>query len=186
MIFFTSDTHFFVSERRKNHKSTLQVGQRVFSTVEEKTEFLVSRWNETVGPEDEIYILGDFSDGSARETADLLLRLNGTKYLVVGNNDHYLEDPAFPRERFGWIQQYYELLTLGTKFVLFHFPIEAWSGYQNDRVHLHGHTHRIKPIYEPIRRYEVGVHAHDGYPVSLETVWEQVQPFHNSARIMPR
>ena len=180
MIYFTADTHFFSSKRHP--ESSLQVGERTFSTVEEKNAFLISRWNATVGPADDIYILGDLSDGSAQETDALLRQLNGQKYLIVGNNDHYLEDPAFPREHFVWVQQYYELLTLGTKFVLFHFPIEIWSGYRNDRVHLHGHTHREKPMYEPIRRYEVGVHAHDGWPVSLETIWEKVQPFHNSAR----
>lgn len=184
MIYFTADTHFFYSKKRGIRPDTLRVGDCAFGSVEEKTEYLISRWNSTVGPEDEIYILGDFSDGSAADTAALLQRLQGKKYLVIGNNDHYLEDPAFPQELFVWAKHYFELLALDTKFVLFHFPIEVWSGYGYDRVHLHGHIHRRQPIVEPIRRYDVGVEANDGAPVSLEAVWRQVEPLHNNAREM--
>lgn len=184
MIYFTADTHFFWSEKRGIRPDTLRVGGRSFDSVKEKAEYLLSRWNETVKSEDEVYILGDLSDGTAAETAALLRRLNGKKYLVIGNNDHYLEDPAFPQELFVWAKHYFELLTLDTKFVLFHFPIEVWSGYGYDRVHLHGHIHRSQPIVEPIRRYDVGVDANDGAPVSLETVWKRVEPLHNDARFM--
>ena len=69
--------------------------------------------------------------------------------------------------------------TAEEKFVLFHFPIEAWSGYGRDRIHLHGHLHRLEPVCEPIRRYEVGVDAHDGRPVSIDTIWEQTRELHN-------
>ena len=122
--------------------------------------------------------------GTAADTAALLQRLHGKKYLIIGNNDHYLEDPSFPQELFCWTKTYYELLTRGTKFVLFHFPIEVWSGYGYDRVHLHGHIHRLQPVVEPIRRYDVGVDANDGTPVSLETVWNRIEPLHNANRVM--
>lgn len=183
MIYFTADTHFFTSARRGLRPSTLRVGERVFGSVEERKEFLVSRWNETLRPEDEIYILGDFSDGTADETAALLRRLNGKKYLIIGNNDCYLEDAAFPQgELFAWVKPYFELSALGTKFVLFHFPIEVWSGYLKDSAHLHGHTHRRVPMIEPIRRYEVGVDSHDGRPVSIDEIWRAVEPMHNENR----
>ena len=184
MIYFTADTHFFWSEKRGIRPGTLMVGERTFASVEEKTEYLVSQWNSTVGVEDEVYILGDFSDGTSADTAALLQRLHGKKYLIIGNNDHYLEDPSFPQELFCWTKTYYELLTRGTKFVLFHFPIEVWSGYLYDRVHLHGHIHRLQPVVEPIRRYDVGVDANDGTPVSLETVWNRIEPLHNANRVM--
>ncbi|MGN0371493.1 MAG: metallophosphoesterase [Enterocloster sp.] len=179
MIYFISDTHFFY------RKSSPHVGRRSFRSREEKNEFLISRWNDTVKTEDEVYILGDFSDGSAEETERILERLKGRKYLVIGNNDHYLEDPSFHSSLFQWTKQYYELHAMDTKFVLFHFPIEAWSGYRNDRVHLHGHVHRPQPVYEPIRRYEVGADAHDGRPVSIEEIWAAVKGFHNFSRRMP-
>ena len=47
MIYFTADTHFFWSEKRGIRPGTLMVGERTFASVEEKTEYLVSRWNST-------------------------------------------------------------------------------------------------------------------------------------------
>jgi calcineurin-like phosphoesterase family protein len=177
VVYFTSDLHFYC-------KKSPYVGKRKFATNIEKNEFLIEQWNQVVKKDDEVYLLGDISDGNGSETNEILHRLNGLKYLVIGNNDQYLDDPQFDVSLYEWYKQYYELLSMGTKFVLFHFPIEAWVGYRKDRVHLHGHLHRPKPIYEPIRRYEVGVDAHDGKPVSLEEVWESVKDFHNTTRLM--
>lgn len=186
-VFFTADTHFFTSERRGMRESTLRVGMRKFESVAAKTEFLVSRWNSSVACGDEVYILGDFSDGTASETQALLHSLNGKKYLIRGNNDLYLQDASFPGdELFVWVKDYYELEAYGTTFVLFHYPIEVWAGYQKDHVQLHGHTHRKTPMVEPIRRYEVGVDSHDGYPAPLEEVWRAVRPMHNQNRTFVR
>lgn len=173
MIYFTSDLHFCYK------KGQCKVGTRVFNSYVEKDEFLIERWNDTVKQEDEVYLLGDVSEGNGTKTNEILRRLNGKKYLVVGNNDRYLEDATFDENLYEWIKQYYELHEMDTKFVLFHYPIEVWSGCRKDRVHLHGHLHRPKAIYKPIRRYEVGVDAHDGRPVSIDEIWETIKNYHN-------
>ena len=172
MIYFTSDLHFY-------HSTMPRVGRWLFGTAEEKNEFLVKQWNDTVEDGDEVYLLGDVSDGSGEETNRILERLKGTKYLVIGNHDRYLDEEAFDTSLYAWTRQYHEMWYREEKFVLFHFPIEAWSGYGRDRIHLHGHLHRLEPICEPIRRYEVGVDAHDGRPVSIDTIWEQTRELHN-------
>jgi calcineurin-like phosphoesterase family protein len=177
MIYFSSDLHFYCKKESK-------VGNRLFHTSSQKHEFLIKQWNNVVKSEDEVYLLGDISDGTGLETNEVLKRLNGTKYLVIGNNDKYLDDPQFDKSLYTWCKHYYELLTMDTKYILFHFPIEAWTGYMNDRIHLHGHLHRLQPTYEPIRRYEVGVDAHDGKPVAIDEIWESIKEFHNENRKM--
>ena len=107
VIYFTSDLHFF-------NRKALSVGQRVFGSAQERQEFLVQQWNGTVGPEDEVYLLGDSSDGGGEETGRLLGSLNGRKYLLIGNNERYLEDPAFDVSVFQWRRQYFELKAMGT------------------------------------------------------------------------
>lgn len=179
MIYFTSDTHFFC------RKGKPRVGNIQFPNTEDKNSYLAERWNERVREEDSVYILGDFSNGSAEETNEILRALKGKKYLIIGNNDAYLEEPDFKKEYFVWAKHYHEMHELGTKWVLFHFPLESWSGYGKDRIHLHGHLHRTRPVYEEIRRYEVGVDAHKGYPVSMEEIWESIKDFHNLSRRMP-
>lgn len=177
MIYFTADQHFFY------RKQIPHIGNMEFKDAEGKNDYLIKRWNETVKAEDQIYILGDFSDGNSRETERILQQLNGEKYLIIGNNDHYLEDPDFDRSFFVWCRPYHELWYQGEKYVLFHFPIEVWSGCGRNRIHVHGHTHGKQAVPVPIRRYEVGVDAHDGRPVSIHQVWEAVKEFTNQIAI---
>ncbi|MDO4328641.1 MAG: metallophosphoesterase [Lachnospiraceae bacterium] len=175
MIYFTSDQHFFYRKGRPH------IGDMEFPDAERKNQYLIKRWNETIKPEDQVYILGDFSDGNGPDTAAVLKQLKGEKYLIIGNNDHYLEDPSFEPSLFVWCRQYHELWYREEKYVLFHFPIEVWSGCRKNRIHVHGHTHGRQAVPAPIRRYEVGVDAHDGRPVSIEQVWEAVKEFNNKA-----
>src|SRR5215467_15943917 len=80
-IFFTSDTHF-------GHGGALGLYRRPFLSVATMNEAIVERWNETVGPHDDVWHLGDFAIRQpAAAVADLLGRLNGQKHLVAGNND---------------------------------------------------------------------------------------------------
>src|ERR671919_306374 len=98
--FFTGDTHF-------GDMRALRFDHRPFPNLARHTEELVRRWNEAVGPDDEVWHLGDFSLGpEPTEVADLLGSLNGRKHLIVGNND----DPG-TLEAPGWasIQHYAEL-----------------------------------------------------------------------------
>src|SRR5439155_1572840 len=80
-IFFTSDTHF-------GHGGALGLYRRPFASVAAMNEALVERWNETVGPDDVVWHLGDFAIRQRPAVvAGLLARLSGRKHLVAGNND---------------------------------------------------------------------------------------------------
>lgn len=176
MIYFTADQHFW---NQKNYP----VGDRRFDTVAARNEFLVRQWNSVVSSDDEVYLLGDISDGSGIQTTEILRQLNGSKYLVIGNHDLYLEDPQFCLSEYVWCRHYYELWARDTKFVLFHFPLEIWSGCQSERIHLHGHCHSRIAMQKPIRRYEAGIDAHEGKPVSIEDVWKCVADYTNRAQV---
>ena len=78
-LFFTSDMHFgHVNAATKF---------RGFDTVEEHDEFLVERWNATVGPRDRVIILGDACMGTITDTIRIIARLHGEKWLQPGNHD---------------------------------------------------------------------------------------------------
>ncbi len=53
-IFFTADTHF-------NHAGALALYRRPFASVREMNAAMIQRWNATVGPDDEVWHLGDFA-----------------------------------------------------------------------------------------------------------------------------
>src|SRR3546814_12795510 len=78
-VFFTSDTHF-------GHGGALGLFRRPFESVREMDEAMIARWNETVGPADEVWHLGDFAlRKPARYMAEILDRLAGPKHLALGN-----------------------------------------------------------------------------------------------------
>lgn len=53
-VFFTADPHF-------GHTNIIRYENRPFASAEEMDQELIRRWNETVSPEDTVYLLGDFS-----------------------------------------------------------------------------------------------------------------------------
>ena len=154
-LFFTSDTHF------GDHR-TLNIHKRPFESVAEVDVALVERWNATVGPEDEVWHLGDFAR-KAGDVPGLLARLNGRKHLVRGNND-----PIATAEADGWesVQHYAELKVEDRLLVLCHYPFRSWNGQHRKSINLHGHSHgKLKPLP---RQIDVGVDAWEFRPVRLE------------------
>ena len=158
-IFFTSDTHF-------GHGGALGLYRRPFASVVAMNEALVAKWNETVGPDDEVWHLGDFAIRQPQAVvADLLARLCGHKHLLAGNND-----PPVTTELDGWasVQPYAEITVEDLPLVLCHYPFRSWRGMGKGSVNLHGHCHgRIKP--QP-RQFDVGVDGWDFRPVALSEI----------------
>jgi calcineurin-like phosphoesterase family protein len=154
-VFFTSDTHF--GDRR-----ALRFDRRPFAGLAEHDQALVERWNEIVGPHDEVWHLGDFALGPpAERIAALLTSLNGRKHLIIGNNDSGTTLQA------GWasVAHYAEIVADGRPLVLCHYPLRTWNGIGKGAVNLHGHSHgRLRPI---ARQYDVGVDVWDFRPVPL-------------------
>jgi calcineurin-like phosphoesterase family protein len=161
-IFFTSDTHF-------GHGGALGLYRRPFASVAAMNEAIIERWNETVGPDDEVWHLGDFAIRQRPAiVAELLARLAGAKHLLTGNND-----PAATAELEGWasVQPYAEITAEGISLVLCHYPFRSWRGMNKGSINLHGHCHgRIKP--RP-RQFDVGVDVWGFRPVTLGTILDK-------------
>ncbi len=62
---------------------------RPFKNVAEMDAALIRNFNQMVGHDDETYFLGDMCFHKASVGIPLLRRLNGTKYLVLGNHDKW-------------------------------------------------------------------------------------------------
>ena len=162
-MFFTADTHF------GDHR-TINIQRRPFTTVAEMDEAMVTGWNAVVGPEDEIWHLGDVARRSA-DVPELLARLNGTKHLVRGNNDAPATGDAA-----GWasVQDYAEITIDGIMLVLCHYPFRNWNGQHRRSIDLHGHSHgRLKPMP---RQFDVGVDARGYRPTTLAALLHQPSP----------
>lgn len=160
MIFFTADTHF-------GDPRVLRLDKRPFASMAEHDAALVGLWNETVGPEDEVWHLGDVMSARSGSPDRLLATLHGRKHLVVGNND----PPAVVTAE-GWasVQHYQELMVDGHRLVLCHYAFRSWNQIGKKAINLHGHSHgRLKPM---LRQFDVGVDARGLRPVTLATLLE--------------
>lgn len=157
--FFTSDTHF-------GHAGARALYRRPFASVAEMDAAMLERWNGVVGPEDEVWHLGDFAVGWSRtRVEELLARLRGRKHLITGNND-----PVATREAHGWdsVQAYAEIEVEGAHLVLCHYAFRTWRNMARGWLNLHGHSHgRLPPMP---RQRDVGVDPWDFRPVTLQEI----------------
>lgn len=132
--FFISDTHF-------GHEKIIQYQNRPFDSAEKMDQVMIDNWNRKISKEDEIYILGDLAFGNQEYVKKLVNKLNGKKYLIIGNHDRHVGVEEIANE-FEWIKDYFLLNhASGFKFVLFHYPIYNWAFKHRGSIHLHGHVH---------------------------------------------
>lgn len=167
MIYFTSDLHF-------GHTNIIKYCNRPFSSVEDMDKALINSWNEAVKPDDDIYILGDFTMRGSGQARGYLSALNGRKYLIVGNHDLFLDDLDEAEGWFEWVKDYAAVDFHGVSFVLFHYPIVEWFRFGKGAIHLYGHIHNSPPaatkIPSNIRAFNVGVDVNDFAPVSIDEI----------------
>lgn len=131
MNFYISDNHF-------GHFNIIRYDNRPFDSVAKMDEVMIDRWNEVVGDEDTVYILGDFSRHNEQKTFEILNSLAGRKVLIKGNHDKISPKIA---KCFVKVCDYLEITDNKTRVVMSHYPMPFWNGQFRNSVHLYGHVH---------------------------------------------
>lgn len=155
--FFSSDTHY-------GHNNILKYCNRPFVDIEEHDGKLIANWNSVVGPEDEVYHLGDFAMGKT-PSPSYLNRLNGIKHLVWGNHDSN-QTRALP----GWTssQPYLEIILEKQFIVLCHYKFDVFNKSHHGAIQFYGHSHGSMPGND--QQLDVGVDCWNYMPVTLEEI----------------
>lgn len=173
-VWFTADTHF-------GHSNIIRFCNRPFGDIEEHDEALIANWNAVVQPADTVYHLGDFAFRSAQDPNSYAKRLNGKKFLLLGNHDN---PNRLPKEHFTVLGHYYELkqkdfdtsVTAPPGLILCHYPFASWARAFHGSYHLFGHVHGRSLEYDKNSlRMDVGVDAHHFYPVSYAEIKTAMQ-----------
>ncbi len=145
MIYYIADCHFF--HGALNDK----MDKRGFSSVEEMNEYMVKKWNDKVTGTDTCIVIGDFSLGKSKETAEILASLKGKIALIRGNHDKFVDAADFDSSRFEWIDSYREIIDYQRKVVLCHYPIPFYNGQYRLKKNgdpktymLYGHVHETR------------------------------------------
>ena len=111
----------------------------------------------------------DISSGLA-----YLRRLNGTKYLVIGNHDTDARIEEYKKSGiFADIQFAYRLRHIGHSYYLSHNPTIIANGEDLRSINLFAHTHQTTTHFEDRKyMYHVGVDSNHGFPISLDEIHE--------------
>ena len=124
-IYFIGDTHF-------DHKNIIKYTHRPFSNVAEMNNAIKSNWNNTVGDNDTVYFLGDWTFGWGHQPALYWKKqLNGDIASIRGSHDRETNEMGFENTRV--------LHVNGYSFLLIHNPEDRktkWHGWT-----IHGHVH---------------------------------------------
>lgn len=116
---------------------------RDFETIDEMNSAIVNNFNEVIGPDDTLIMLGDVAFGGFDNIGKFLDRLVCKNiHLIFGNHDHHLErNKDDIQNRFISCQHYLEVNINDSNFVLCHYPLQSWNGLNKGVIHLHGHVH---------------------------------------------
>lgn len=146
-IWFTSDTHFSHKNILKHCSERASNGEYDISDVESHDKWLIDRWNKTVSKKDIVYIVGDFSFAPSEEVKKLCGKLNGRKYLIVGNHDDstkkldgYFKDielikcVTFKKSNFDFLEEDFQVC-------MCHYAMVVWPSKHYGCVQVCGHSH---------------------------------------------
>lgn len=173
MKFFTSDLHFW-------HKNVIKYSNRPFANVEEMNEAIIKGINDTVGVDDELYILGDFAFANKNKIKDILFKIKCKNlHYIYGNHDEDMYHDSI-KEHFLSMQDYLELSVPdkdtfhgSQKIILFHYPILEWNGGHRGAWMLHGHCHgnlKLPEMLKKCRIMDIGTDCCSYKPISYEEI----------------
>ncbi|WP_217556443.1 metallophosphoesterase [Paenibacillus sp. GbtcB18] len=159
---------FFISDHHFGHKLIIDFESRPFADADEMTDIMIQKWNAAVGSEDKVFHLGDFSFLNQERTQEIVRKLNGYKFLVLGNHDR-------GRSRSWWLDAGFDEVSefpvlYKDFFLLSHEPV-----YMNKHmpyVNVHGHIHGQK--YEGKNYFNVCVEHWDYTPLTFEQIRDAV------------
>lgn len=153
----TSDQHFF-------HNNIIKYADRPYSNVDEMNETIIKNWNSVIFKHNIVWILGDFCfGGNQNKLISLTQKLNGRKFLILGNHDRGRAEQFWIKCGFEFSSKY--PILQDNRFILSHRPI---STVVKPFFNIHGHLH--KNSKDDARYYNASVDVTDFYPVNLNLV----------------
>ena len=168
-VFLVSDTHFGHAGVCRFTDSGTGEKIRPWTDSAEMDEAMVKMWNETVGPKDKVYHLGDVVIN--RKSLGIMRRLNGDKVLIRGNHDIFRDGEY--REHFRELRAYHVM----NGMILSHIPLHPESlGRFGVNIHGHLHTGRVMVDGKVDTRYHcVCVEQTDFRPILFEDVMKRIK-----------
>jgi calcineurin-like phosphoesterase family protein len=184
----TSDIHI-------GHVNIIEYAHRGFADVPEMNAAIVENWNETVAPDDVVWVLGDAAMGKMTDSLPILGQMQGRKRLIPGNHDRLHPMYQHKKGYAKWDNEYREVagfevirsvecrIDVGRLrgVLACHFPYEGDHTEQGERYPewrprdrgewlIHGHVHDL--WRQNGRMINVGMDAWGGRILPIEEIEE--------------
>lgn len=132
---------FYISDLHLGHEKIIKICDRPYSSLEEMNNALIENWNRKVKPTDEVYIVGDlFLKMPEKEGEEIIEKLNGTKYLIIGNHDWAWMGKVDLKKYFKKVTELMTIEDCGNKITLCHYPMMDFLGDFLVYGHIHNNT----------------------------------------------
>lgn len=177
-IWITSDWHF-------GHDRDFIWEPRGFKSVWEMNKEIISRYNEVVSSDDDIYVLGDLMLGNNEIGLNYIKELKGNLHVIRGNHD--------TDTRMDLYNNCYNIVEISEgqfmryknyHFYLSHYPcvtdnFDSHKPLETRMINLCGHTHTNNPLFHVLIGraliYHCEVDAHNNYPVLLDDILQDLK-----------
>lgn len=151
-VFFTADTHIFHKNILKHCPERLNqigIGELDDEAMSLHDQWLIDTWNKKVGKHDVVYIVGDFSFANVEWTQKIMGKLNGKKFIILGNHDKtcskvemqnyfvqvtQMKAVVFRKDQWDFLDEDFQVF-------LCHYPMITWPSKHYGCVEAHGHCH---------------------------------------------
>lgn len=188
--------HFITADWHCGHSNILKFCDRPFRDLEHMHEVLINNFNSTVPHDGITYFVGDHGMCDFQLLSSIILQLNGTKILILGNHDKNMN--AMYRAGFDLVMYGTVLWISNQQVTVTHCPLKDtyredcskmnggeafpnWWGEDRKKFqkyiipnwgqfHLHGHIHSPNKGQSKTvegRQIDIGVDAHGYRPVSF-------------------
>lgn len=167
MIYYVSDLHI-------GHEKIIKLCNRPFNSLEEMNNALIANWNAKVKPTDEVYIVGDLFLHMPENGDEIISKLNGTKYLIVGNHDWSWMDKIDLKKHFKKVSELMTIIDRNKTITLCHYPMMDFRGDFLVYGHIHNNT---KDFYWPLLKtmdnaFNAGVEINNYEPSTFNELVE--------------
>lgn len=176
-IFYISDLHF-------GHQNVIKFDNRPYADTDEMDRDMIRKWNDRVGNNDDVYVVGDFAFRSGYDPAWYLQQLSGHKHLIVGNHDGKMLKNKNAMKYWETVDNLTSIQDGDKSIILCHFPILEWNQMRHWHLLVYGHIHanteddtyKIMKKYRPYA-YNAAACINGYQPVMLDELIANNQRF---------
>lgn len=146
-VWFTSDNHIHHKNILKHCPLRAKAGGFDIDDVEAHDRWVLKTWNKTVAKKDIVYIIGDFTFMTPEWAKRYLSKMNGRKFLILGNHDksvdhlHNYFEQIVQMKEVVFKKSNYEFLDEDFRCFLCHYNMTVWPSKHYGVVQVHGHSH---------------------------------------------